>query len=152
MERAPCPDCGELIVIGAKVCRFCGRGRDATANVQRSPSLAALMSLLLPGAGQLYAGHEWGCALFLLFLLLCYFFLPLAILVWMWAVFDAASRARKANGDRAHNSAHLAGAAIVSFVLLTLACIWWAHAQAPKPVDRIEIVNDDADSQESEGQ
>jgi hypothetical protein len=22
--RVPCPDCGELIVSGAKVCRFCG--------------------------------------------------------------------------------------------------------------------------------
>jgi hypothetical protein len=26
-DRVPCPDCGELIVRGAKVCRFCGLGR-----------------------------------------------------------------------------------------------------------------------------
>lgn len=41
MERAPCPDCGELIVRGAKVCRFCGRGRPAVARAGQPADTAS---------------------------------------------------------------------------------------------------------------
>lgn len=41
-DRVPCPDCRELIVRGAKVCRFCGRGRahaSAASRPEDSPPL-----------------------------------------------------------------------------------------------------------------
>lgn len=50
-ERVPCPDCGELIVRGAKVCRFCGLGRKpAASSARRQQILALLLFLLVAGA------------------------------------------------------------------------------------------------------
>lgn len=59
VQREPCPDCGELIVAGAKVCRFCGRGRpDPNADpAVESPAIAVVWSLLWPGLGHLHRGH-----------------------------------------------------------------------------------------------
>lgn len=64
VERAPCPDCGELIVDGAKVCRFCGRGRgrrsllwgDTRDGVQRLSNILAcglIAAVLVPFLGML---------------------------------------------------------------------------------------------------
>jgi TM2 domain-containing membrane protein YozV len=63
----PCPYCGEMILASAKKCKHCGEFLDAGAHpvqpvmmatVQRewSPGIAALLSFLIPGAGQLYKG------------------------------------------------------------------------------------------------
>lgn len=77
-ERRPCPDCAELVLVAARVCRFCGADLERAARKGRPPSgrrgavarrapvpavsaplnapFAAVMSLLIPGLGQLYAG------------------------------------------------------------------------------------------------
>ena len=81
-----CIDCGERLDFCA-----CGRreGVLVKARRTRSPVLAALLSLLLPGLGQLYNG-EPGKALF--FLLASIFVIP-----WVIAVVEAYYSARVAN-------------------------------------------------------
>jgi TM2 domain-containing membrane protein YozV/predicted RNA-binding Zn-ribbon protein involved in translation (DUF1610 family) len=64
----PCPYCGEMILATAKKCKHCGEFLDADArpvqpvamaSLQRewSPGIAALLSFIIPGAGQLYKGN-----------------------------------------------------------------------------------------------
>lgn len=80
-ERRRCPDCAEWIMAAARVCRFCSADLERAAKKGRPPSgrrrsvtrhagkpapaaraltndapFAAVMSLLIPGLGQLYAG------------------------------------------------------------------------------------------------
>lgn len=77
-DEAECPDCAEWIKSKAKVCRFCGckivrdsrgsprksgggrsrrrGGRRAHYAQQHNPALCAVLSLLMPGAGQMVAG------------------------------------------------------------------------------------------------
>lgn len=58
-----CPFCAEEILAAAVVCKHCQR--DLLPNVAShrsapnapSPGVAAVLSLIIPGAGQMYAGH-----------------------------------------------------------------------------------------------
>jgi hypothetical protein len=60
-----CPYCAELILVQAKKCKHCGELLDAdlraaaTPPLPRkwSPGVAALLSLVIPGAGQMYKGQ-----------------------------------------------------------------------------------------------
>ena len=81
-----CVDCGERLDLCA-----CGRrqGHLARRRRTRSPVLAALLSLLLPGLGQLYNGEVWKG---LFFLLASVFVIP-----WVIAVIEAYYSARMAN-------------------------------------------------------
>jgi hypothetical protein len=70
-----CPDCAEIILGAARVCRFCGYRFDvglsapeaarAVSRRDKSPFAAAVMSFLVPGLGQAYLS-EWsrGAAFF----------------------------------------------------------------------------------------
>lgn len=74
-----------------------------TTTVKRNPAFAAVLSVLLPGLGQMYAG-SWRRGLTLLVglpvqAMLFYgvgliWLLPWTALVWAWAVYDAARSAR----------------------------------------------------------
>lgn len=78
-ERRPCPDCAELVLVAARVCRFCGadlecagrrlrraarssdrlrRGGGRRGRVAAGPSapIAAVLSFVFVGAGQIYCG------------------------------------------------------------------------------------------------
>lgn len=66
----PCPYCFEPIQADALKCKHCGEILDARLQKQRrprkSPGVAALLSLIIPGAGQMYrdrvaSGLLWFC-------------------------------------------------------------------------------------------
>jgi TM2 domain-containing membrane protein YozV len=63
-----CPYCAEVILASAKKCKHCGEFLDSTLrqpqlpNVTRqkqtwNPGIAAVLSLVIPGAGQMYKGQ-----------------------------------------------------------------------------------------------
>jgi hypothetical protein len=73
----PCPFCAETIREAAIVCRFCNR--DLTPNASPPPmtrrwhpGVAAVLSLVIPGAGQLYKGQVGIGLLWLIFVVLGY--------------------------------------------------------------------------------
>ena len=83
-----CSECGEVIRIKAEICPKCGC-RQYTAPVQSvimrsepSPGVAAVLSLVIPGAGQMYKGNVGEGILWLIFVLIGYVscFLPGLIL------------------------------------------------------------------------
>jgi TM2 domain-containing membrane protein YozV len=59
-----CPWCHEPTVVNAQYCQACGRELGAKRSLftpQRerkwNPGIAAVLSLVIPGAGQMYKGH-----------------------------------------------------------------------------------------------
>jgi len=71
----------------------------------KSPGVAAILSLLIPGLGQIYVGRV-GRGLLILFIVmpltfviasltLIFVFLPL--IIWIWQIFDAYNLAKKYN-------------------------------------------------------
>ena len=57
-----CPYCSELVAFAAKKCKHCGEFFDPTmrgspASQAWNPGVAAVLSLVIPGAGQMYKGQ-----------------------------------------------------------------------------------------------
>jgi TM2 domain-containing membrane protein YozV len=87
-ETTRCPFCGEEILGIARKCKHCGEFLDPALRVARtatyvtrtvvrqeprwSPGVAAVLSLLIPGAGQMYKGHVIRGLLWLIFVPLGY--------------------------------------------------------------------------------
>ena len=57
-----CPYCSELVAFAAKKCKHCGEFFDPQLRKSRmtpawNPGVAAVLSLFIPGAGQMYKGQ-----------------------------------------------------------------------------------------------
>ncbi|NLA39399.1 MAG: zinc-ribbon domain-containing protein [Methanomicrobiales archaeon] len=99
-----CPECGkELISSNAEICPNCGvRLKEITIN-RRSPILAALLSVLITGLGQIYNGQFGkGIAYFIIeiicaastLILIGFILLPIW---WIIGIADAYTSANKLN-------------------------------------------------------
>lgn len=73
-DEAFCESCGEAVKKEAEICPHCGvsrRGSRSTGDVEKNPGLAALASLILPGAGEVYNGEfALGGVVFLVYVVL----------------------------------------------------------------------------------
>src|SRR5882757_9244319 len=64
-----CPYCAETILSAAVKCRFCGEflpvgsALNSSARVEAkpkwNPGIASILSLVIPGSGQMYGGRIW---------------------------------------------------------------------------------------------
>jgi len=97
-----CPACEKEISRAAMFCPSCGHPIKPTVQAQAlpqrswSPGIAALLSLILPGAGQMYKGRVVAGLLWLFFVVAGYllFIIPGAIL-HLICIFNAASGERR---------------------------------------------------------
>lgn len=95
-DEVYCRDCGSIIKERAEICPECGvRQRSAlTSNVGES-GIAAVASLLIPGAGQIFLGHIERGLLFVAATFVAAFMsmflvgIPLLLAVWVYAIYDA---------------------------------------------------------------
>jgi len=77
----PCPYCGEPVLTVAQKCKHCGeylneslrQSRTIVVKKQWNPGIAAVLSLVLPGAGQMYKGQVANGFVWLLFVVVGYF-------------------------------------------------------------------------------
>lgn len=110
MVRKYCSNCGSQIDERAEICPECGV-RQVTpgyyqqgGSQQKSPGLAALLSALVVGLGQVYNGEVGkGILLFVAAIIsgilwLVYIGIIFSILVWVYAIYDAYTTAQKING------------------------------------------------------
>jgi hypothetical protein len=52
-----CPHCAEKILAEARKCKHCGEFLDGSQQRAWNPGIAAVLSLLIPGTGQMYKGE-----------------------------------------------------------------------------------------------
>jgi len=96
-----CSSCGEVIAEGADACPYCGTDRTSRdADTKKSPAVAVVLSLVIPGVGHVYAlDIERGAQVFLAFFGAWVLTAATAgigalavIGVWLWGAYDAYSR------------------------------------------------------------
>lgn len=96
-----CKTCGEVINQNAEICPKCGV-RQKTI-VMKNPGLAAVLSFLWTGAGQIYNGQimKGICLMFLQVINVIAMFAVVGLIafpiVWVYAIYDAYKQAEKIN-------------------------------------------------------
>ena len=99
-----CSSCGEVIKKEAEICPNCGvRQKGVSGNGEKNPGIAALLSLIFVGAGQIYNDQVGkGIGLMVLqFVNVILMFVLIGFLTgfvtWLYAVWDAYNTAEKIN-------------------------------------------------------
>ena len=101
-ETKFCPNCGAEIDRKAVICPKCGVRIKPSTNA-KNPGLAAVLSFVIVGLGQIYNGEIGkGILLIVLYVIsiaLClvfigYIFLPV---IWIYGIYDAYKTAQKIN-------------------------------------------------------
>ncbi len=109
MAMIKCPECTREISDQASACPGCGhpiKGPAPAIVVSAppagpSPGVAAVLSLVIPGAGQMYAGSVGGGVLWLMFVVIGYLvFIVPGLVLHLLCILSAAQSARAA-GTRA---------------------------------------------------
>lgn len=101
MALINCPECRREISDSAVSCPGCGhpisRQKSGSLEIVRqqeqkwSPGIAAVLSLVIPGAGQMYKGSVGSGLLWLLFVAIGYALFPLGLILHLICVITAAS-------------------------------------------------------------
>lgn len=109
IQTKKCPYCAETIHADALKCKHCGEILDESLKTSRqqqaptivlpeqkvrkwSPGVAALLSFLIPGAGQMYKGNVGAGLLWLIFVVIGYFLVTVpGIILHLICIFAAAS-------------------------------------------------------------
>ena len=87
-----CQNCGKKIDVNAVVCPYCGVG--TVAKAEKSVFLAALLSIIFPGLGQLYNGQTHKGIFFIILylvsaaLIVLFIGFVLVFIVWVWSLID----------------------------------------------------------------
>ncbi|MCE5295900.1 MAG: DUF5683 domain-containing protein [Euryarchaeota archaeon] len=108
-----CPNCGAQIDYRAEICPKCGM-RVSQAQVQYQPmpakptkseGLAAVLSFLIPGLGQIYNGQIGKGLIMIIAAIVCGVLMLLLIgivlylILWVWGIYDAYNTAKKINQE-----------------------------------------------------
>ena len=90
-----CQSCGEKININAEICPHCGvRVAGVAPSGEKSVLLAAILSFLFPGLGQLYNGQTHKAVTFIIayivsaVLIMILIGFVLVLIVWIWSLVD----------------------------------------------------------------
>ena len=98
-----CQTCGTAVTDGSRFCPSCGRGQPgapatpvaAPASIPEKYGVAALLSFLLPGLGEVVKGQILKAILIwlgtIVFVVLSFVVigLPLLLVLWLWQIYDA---------------------------------------------------------------
>jgi TM2 domain-containing membrane protein YozV len=93
-----CKQCGKEIADKAVICIGCGCSTSNTATEVKNPTLAAIFSGIIPGAGQYYCNNPKRGAMFFVGAIIGMFLFTIpGIIVWLANIADAYSLAKKIN-------------------------------------------------------
>jgi TM2 domain-containing membrane protein YozV len=97
-----CSNCGKIIDVKAEICPKCGV-RVSKPPSEKSPGLAAILSFLCCGLGQIYNGEIGkGIAMLIVYVIclcLSILILPIifALILWIYGIYDAYNTAKEIN-------------------------------------------------------
>lgn len=125
MAQNYCPNCGaELQYKEAEICPACGvRIRPPEPQKKKEPVLAALLSFIFAGSGQVYNGELGKGILFLAGTIIgAFVFLIPGIIVWLFGIYDAYTTSEKMNkGGIPFKEA--TGESVIAYILAFVAMI-----------------------------
>ena len=102
-ETKFCSNCGEEIDIDAEICPKCGVRVKAPTVGEKNPGLAAVLSFLIVGLGQIYNGQIGKgivliiCYVISILLVFIVIGIPLLVILWIYGIYDAYNTAKKIN-------------------------------------------------------